>query len=249
MTLIGDFFEELDAVWTSAASSTEKIQLRLIGSTALMLQTSYARGTKDSDILETSNLTGDVKRRLLEYAGNPSKLQMKYKVYVELVPNGLPFLPQAARYHPVAELNERLQSLHVEVLDVVDVVVSKLVRFHANDRADIAAMVEQGLVPHAQLLERFRSAVDVFAFDARGDRLPKVVSHLHVVERDFLDAPETPIELRVAGLLEAPDAVPVCEPSDAAGVRGSPPRCHARQGGRRGPVEIELGGFTLDLWG
>ncbi len=68
--LIGDFFEELDGLWTAGGTgASAKVRLRLIGSTALMLQTSYARGTKDSDVLETSDLTDDVRRRLRERAG------------------------------------------------------------------------------------------------------------------------------------------------------------------------------------
>jgi hypothetical protein len=81
------------------------------------------------------------------------------------------------------------------VLDVVDVVVAKLKRFHANDRSDIEAMVERDLVHHEALLARFRSAVDSYAADARADDLPRYVKNLHVVERDFLGVGETEIEL------------------------------------------------------
>ena len=38
-------------------ASSAKVRLRVIGSSALMLQTDYARGTKDSDVLETADLT------------------------------------------------------------------------------------------------------------------------------------------------------------------------------------------------
>jgi hypothetical protein len=38
--LVSDFFEELDGLWASVdGSPTAKVRLRLIGSTALMLQT------------------------------------------------------------------------------------------------------------------------------------------------------------------------------------------------------------------
>jgi hypothetical protein len=46
---------------------------------------------------------------------------------------------------------------------LVDVVVSKLKRFHQKDRADIEAMIASDLVPHHELLARFRSAVDICA--------------------------------------------------------------------------------------
>jgi hypothetical protein len=43
--LIERFFSELDAAWRWPAH--EKLRLRIIGSAALMLQSSYVRGTKD----------------------------------------------------------------------------------------------------------------------------------------------------------------------------------------------------------
>jgi hypothetical protein len=44
--------------------------------------------------------------------------------------------------------DRELAHFRIEVLDVVDVVVSKLKRFHANDLRDIEAMVDRDLVPH-----------------------------------------------------------------------------------------------------
>jgi hypothetical protein len=73
--------------------------------------------------------------------------------------------------------------------------VSKLKRFHANDRGDIAAMIERDLVPHDRLIERFRRAVDVFSGDARAEELPRYLRNLHQVERDMLGVAETDIDL------------------------------------------------------
>lgn len=108
---------------------------------------------------------------------------------------GLPFLPQNPRCHKREELNLALRHFEIEVLDVVDVVVSKLKRFHANDISDVDAMITKGLVPHDVLIERFRSAVDLFSMDARADDLPRYVRNLHRVERDHLGVSETTIEL------------------------------------------------------
>ena len=47
-TPIERFLLDIDAKWPSGGP---KIALRVLGSTALMLQTSYLRGTKDSDVL------------------------------------------------------------------------------------------------------------------------------------------------------------------------------------------------------
>jgi hypothetical protein len=193
MTPIEFFLKEIDELWVS--SGADKITLRVIGSTALMMQTGYNRGTKDRDVLEADALAGDVGKRLLELAGQGSRLHQKYRVYLDIVPRGLPFLPRRPEFHPAVALNQLLGHFQVEMLGVVDTVVSKLKRFNANDINDIEAMVAMDLVQHADLINRFRSAVDLFAGDARAEDLPKYVRNLHRVERDFLLVPETRIEL------------------------------------------------------
>lgn len=187
------FFKEIDERWEWPQEP--KLRLSIIGSTALMLQTSYARGTKDSDVLETAHLIGETKDRLLALAGKGTALSVRRALYIEIVASGLPFLPQAPLYHPRVELNASLSRFEIEVLDVVDVVVSKLKRFHANDQSDIRAMIAKGLVPHERLVARFRSAVDMYEADARADELHRYVTNLHRIERDELDVAETEIDL------------------------------------------------------
>lgn len=62
MNLVEQFFAEIDSKWPT---SDTKQQLRIIGSGALMLQTTYQRGTNDGDIFETQLLasTPDAGRR------------------------------------------------------------------------------------------------------------------------------------------------------------------------------------------
>jgi len=158
-----------------------------------MLQTDYMRGTKDSDIWETTELAMEDKNRLLELAGSGST--QRRGLYLDIVPSGLPFLPLSPCWHPLPELNPLLNHLTIEVLDVVDVVVSKLKRFSPSDLDDVGAMTVKGLVEHRRLIERFLSAVDVYGGDARAEDLPQYVRNLHRVERDLLAVPETEIEL------------------------------------------------------
>ncbi len=91
--------------------------------------------------------------------------------------------------------NSKLQNFQTEVLDIVDVVVSKLKRFHANDRSDIEAMVDMGLVPHEELIARFRAAIDFNDMAAYADNYPAFTKNLHRVERDSYGVAETEIEL------------------------------------------------------
>jgi hypothetical protein len=91
---------------------------------------------------------------------------------IDIVANGVPFLPHAPRYNTI-DAFKALQHFQVGVLDVVDVVVSKLKRFSANDIGDIQAMVDRGHVDHPLLVTRFRFAVDAFLGDARAQDLPR----------------------------------------------------------------------------
>ncbi len=192
MAIIEDFLSDIDTRWHSTG---ERIPMHLIGCAALMLQSDYDRGTKDSDVLETSALSDDTRAQLLQLAGKGTALHTRHKLYVDIVAGGLPFLPQGPRWIPLV-LDPPLEHFDVAFLDVVDVVVSKLKRFSANDRSDIAAMIERELVPHSELVKRFSSAAKWFEMDARAPQeLPKYIRHLNQIERDELGVPETSIEL------------------------------------------------------
>jgi len=193
--VIRDFFVEIDQLWSQQEAHGRKARLSIIGCGALMLQASYQRGTKDSDVFETTDLTDDVKRRLIAIAGAGTELHRRRNLYIDIVANGVPFLPHVPIWHPALEISKALEHLELVVLDVVDVVVSKLKRFNSNDQSDIDAMIERELVPHERLIDRFRAAVDAFIGDARAENLPKYVANLHRVERDMLLVSETEIDL------------------------------------------------------
>lgn len=193
MAPIDAFLRDVDRALTGTL--TERLTLHVIGSTALMLQVDYQRGTKDSDILEMTALDPVIRRALLDVAGPGTALHVRHRLYLDIVANGVPFVPHAPRWHRAAALSRTLQHLDLEVLDVVDVVVSKLKPFRPQDREDIAAMVDRRFIEHAALVERFRAMIDRFAYDARADELPRCVANLHRVERDLFGLPPTEIEL------------------------------------------------------
>ena len=56
-------------------------------------------------------------------------------------------------------------------------------------------MADRGLVDHARLIQRFRSAAEMYEMDARAHELSRYVRNLHAVERDHLLVPETEIDL------------------------------------------------------
>jgi len=193
MSQVEDFLRDLDGRW--ALDTGGPITLRLLGSTALILQTDYARGTKDGDILETSEITPAVSAGLLALGGRGTLLARRHNMYVEILASAFPFFPEVPLWHRLAPFDPPLTRFHVEVLDVLDVVIAKLPRLHGTDRKDIAEMVRRGLIDPTRLRERFQSAVDGWAMDARADDLPRVVRNFHRVQRDELLVDESEIDL------------------------------------------------------
>lgn len=189
MKLVEQFFRDLDHEWKS---SQGKITLLIIGSGALFLQTDHGRGTKDSDILETSEISPDISQQLRAIAGRGSPLFKKHHVFLDIVRAPIPFLPQTPIFHDAPTL--KLKNFSVRVLDIVDIVVSKLKPFRPRDVEDIQYLVSKKLIPHGKLLERFRLVIDYHSMDARAEEFPKFVKNLNEVER-MMHAPESKIEL------------------------------------------------------
>lgn len=191
---IRTFLAEIDRRW-DAPEEGARLKLQIIGSTALMLLAEYERGTKDSDVLKAASITADTQARLLALAGPGTDLHRKHRMYLDFVAPAIGFFPRPPRFHSVADLNSSLRHFEVEALDIVDTVVSKLKRFDSNDLSDIQAMVDLDCVDHAQLVERFLSAMDGFSMDARADDLRAYLRNLNRVERDLLGVPESQIPM------------------------------------------------------
>ena len=125
----------------SASSARQRI--RIIGSGALMLQTTYERGTTDGDILETTEISAAAKDQLLGLAGRTTAIHTRRRMYADIVPSGVPFLPSPIRWNSMQMLTTQLRHLDIYALDVVDVVVSKVKPFRARDVADIVAWLRE----------------------------------------------------------------------------------------------------------
>lgn len=186
-----EFLTEIDARWKPVGA--EPITLQVIGSAALMLQADYDRGTKDGDVLESRDGTAAIKEQLLALAGKKTKLHDQFRIYLDVVQRAILFLPQGPVFHPVKDL--ALKNFRVEVLDIVDVAVSKLKRYNGDDANDIRAMAGRDLLDHARLVERFKGAADRFSIDARALDVPRYLKNLHKVERDILGVTPSDIEL------------------------------------------------------
>ena len=193
MQQIEELLRDLDRSWPFRP--IQPTTLRVIGSTALFLQSEYNRGTKDGDILETHEITVEVADALRRLAGPGTLLHKRHRIYLEVLASPIPFLPEAPIWHAVGSFTPALAHFQIEALDIVDVVVSKLARFHSPDREDIAAMVERDLVEPAVFTARFRSAVQRWWHDARAEELARIVRNFHQIQTDELFVGESAIEL------------------------------------------------------
>lgn len=187
--MIKEFFLDLDRNWKTEGS--EPILLRVLGSTSLFLQCDYERGTKDSDILEIHEIDKEIFEKLKKLAGKDTRLAVKHGIYLDVVSPGLAFLPPKSLWKSF----EKLTNFHIELLEVVDVVVSKLRRFNTNDIKDIKEMTDRNLVDPTQLVHQFELAKEQWLLGSRAHELPKIIENLHTVQRDFLLTEETPVEL------------------------------------------------------
>lgn len=116
MGAIEAFLREVDAAWRQPGP---RIRLRIIGSTALMLLTNYHRGTKDSDVLETDEVTNAVAERLLHIAGPGTEIHTRRAMYIDIVRRGVPFRRQSPAYHRLDELSASLEHFDVEVMSLL----------------------------------------------------------------------------------------------------------------------------------
>jgi hypothetical protein len=81
MAQLEAFFSEIDTAWVPPPA---RIRLPIIGSVALMLQSSYRRGTNDGDVLETAALDTAIQSRLLELAGNGTSIHRRTRLYLDI---------------------------------------------------------------------------------------------------------------------------------------------------------------------
>jgi hypothetical protein len=173
------------------SATVPRIQLRIVGSTALFLQTPYRRGTRDSDVVQTFDFDRELREMLVRLAGPGTTLALRHGVHLEFVGEAILFLPEEPAW--VRWLS--LDNVDVSLLDPTDVVVAKLIRLHGDDLRDIDAMIELGVVAHESVVVRFRSALTRYGTSGQGDKLHRAVDNLHRVERDLFSVDETQIEI------------------------------------------------------
>ncbi|HWE37780.1 MAG TPA: DUF6036 family nucleotidyltransferase [Isosphaeraceae bacterium] len=173
-----DFLKAVDDELARHAEEGERLDLHLLGRSALILGYSARLMTKDVDVVEVAG------SRLLGIAvrvfGKGGPGHRAWGFYLETVSSGLPPLPLGYQSRcidvpgPWSVIRPKRPEAH-------DLVISKLRRFHLGDREDVQILCDAGDLSPATLRERIDLA---FAFHADEDEDPhrkKAYSNLRIV--------------------------------------------------------------------
>ena len=161
--MIADNFK--DAVWSMMESIAKNIpdihrsspvKAYLTGGAAIHFYTQM-RVSDDVDVILSNSvqIPQDLVVLWLNQEGNIEQIAYDYNYNPTL---GLLHESYEDRATLVKTIDGKFQ---IYVLHPIDLIISKLVRFAANDESDIKAMVEQGCVDKQQLAELANDAINV----------------------------------------------------------------------------------------
>ena len=148
------FLEAIDAELVEHAEEGERLDLYLIGRSALILRYGLDIGTKDVDIVHFHG--SDLELKAVELFGKGTGNAGRWGFYLEPVAQALPPIPGTYRRRS-EPIPGRWRVLRPMQPDPHDLAVTKLRRFHAKDREDLRILCDEGLDADA-LKATFESA-------------------------------------------------------------------------------------------
>jgi hypothetical protein len=136
------FLEAIDAELVEHAREGERLDLYLIGRSALILRYGLNIGTKDVDIVHFHG--SELELKAVELFGKETRNAERWGFYLEPVDQGLPPIPGTyrSRSEPIPGPWRVLRPMQP---DPHDRAVTKLRRFHARDRKDLEILCDEGL--------------------------------------------------------------------------------------------------------
>jgi hypothetical protein len=156
-----------------------KLEMFLAGGAAILLAYDGEIATDDVDLIAVRK---DLPTWLVELAGKGSALHRETDYYLDIVAPGL--FPQEWGWRKRALTVDTLGLKHIElrILELHDLILSKLKRFAGKDRDDIRGLCEREEFSIDTLRSRFRNARQMFDFDQR----EKLDRNFQFVETEFL---------------------------------------------------------------
>lgn len=147
------FFRAIDERLTPHADG-QRLDLYLLGRSALVWRYRVAFTTKDIDVVE---LGAPLERKAKELFGKGSAQAKELGLYLDLVPNGLPPLPGAFRTR-CTEIPGDWRILRLWVLDPHDLAATKMKSFRPQDRQDLRFLCDEGVLQVDRLRQSLEEA-------------------------------------------------------------------------------------------
>ena len=174
------FLAAVDVELAAHANAGDKLDLHLLGRSALIIGYGAKLMTKDVDVVHVDR--SRLLRIAVEKFGRASKGHLDHGFYLEAVSSGLPPLPIGYQGRCL-DVPGSWRIICPKRPEAHDLIVTKLRRFHAGDREDITILCDTGEVDEDTLRGRFDLA---HAFSDRDDpRVVMAAKHLQAVS-DYL---------------------------------------------------------------
>jgi hypothetical protein len=159
--------------------NTRKTLLYVGGGAAMLLAYEGPLATEDVDVIGVKEL---LLKELYQRAGKGSEIHRETGYYLDIVPPGK--FPQEWGWKGRALSVGLPDVAHIElkVLELHDLILSKLKRFAGKDQEDIKWLCDRTEFSIETLRARYRSARTVYDYDER----EKLDSNFRFVEEEFL---------------------------------------------------------------
>jgi hypothetical protein len=180
---IVQFLEAIDTELARHAKEGERLDLQLIGRSALIVRYGLTLATKDVDMVSRTD-SPELEAKAIELFGAGTANAARWGLYLEPVPPGLPPVPAGTGRRSM-ELPGDWKVLRPRIPEPHDLAVTKLKRFHAGDREDLRILCDSGELTR-EGLERALGNAYQFGMDEEedpehkrvNDSLRKVIAYL-----------------------------------------------------------------------
>jgi hypothetical protein len=149
------FLEAIDTELELQTAAGQKLDLCLIGRSALIVRFGLDLATRDVDIIQDPGSA--LQAMALDLFGKGTRNAERLGFYLEVVPQGLPPIP-GGYIHRSVDIPGPWKVLRPKQPEPHDLAVTKLKRFHPKDREDLRILCDSGELDAGRLKQRLESA-------------------------------------------------------------------------------------------
>lgn len=145
---IRHFLDQLDEALAAYAGKGVHFEMYHLGRSALMVHHGFGLATKDIDIVAGEN--AELDQKAVELFGKGTAKANQLGLYLDMVPHGIPPLPRQFRSRCELVAGP-WQVLRLWRLEDHDLAATKLKSFRPQDREDLQALCDRGLLTAQKL--------------------------------------------------------------------------------------------------